>query len=157
MGKECKTNVMRTLDRMKISYDVIRVEIDDFKSGVQAADLEGVPHEETYKTLIAIGKSRAYYVFVIPIEDEVNLKEAAREVGEKSVELLPLKDLTRITGYVRGGCSPIGMKKQFPVVLQADAKKLDRIYVSAGRIGVSVHLSPDDLLAACGGRYGNLT
>jgi Cys-tRNA(Pro)/Cys-tRNA(Cys) deacylase len=114
--KDIKTNAMRILDRMKISYEVLTYEVPEFVDGVQVADIEGVPHETSFKTLVAEGRSGSYFVFVIPIEKEVDLKAAARAVGEKSVELIHVKDITKITGYVRGGCSPLGMKKAFPTL-----------------------------------------
>ena len=101
--------------------------------------------QQTYKTLVMQGKSKKYYVFVIPIAEEVDLKAAARAVSEKSVEMIHVKDLTAITGYVRGGCSPLGMKKAFPTVIDASARQYSEIYVSGGRIGTSIRLDPQDL------------
>ena len=101
--KEQKTNAMRILEKLQIPYEMHVYDCQDFLDGVQVAELLGLPHEEVYKTLVTIGKSRAYYVFVIPIEAELDLKKAARAAGEKSIEMLPLKDLTPVTGYVRGG------------------------------------------------------
>ncbi|MCI1721709.1 MAG: Cys-tRNA(Pro) deacylase [Lachnospiraceae bacterium] len=155
--KDIKTNAMRILDRMKISYEVLTYEVPEFVDGVQVADIEGVPHETSFKTLVAEGRSGSYFVFVIPIEKEVDLKAAARAVGEKSVELIHVKDITKITGYVRGGCSPLGMKKPFPTVISSEAKNFSRIYVSGGRIGSTVQLSPDDLASACGGKFADVT
>lgn len=103
------------------------------------------PGCQTYKTLVMQGKSKKYYVFVIPIAEEVDLKAAARAVSEKSVEMIHVKDLTAITGYVRGGCSPLGMKKAFPTVIDASARQYSEIYVSGGRIGTSIRLDPQDL------------
>lgn len=148
---------MRILDRMKIPYETVTYEVPEFIDGIQVADIEGVPHESSFKTLVAEGKSREFFVFVLPIEDEVDLKAAARSVGEKSVELIHVKDITKITGYVRGGCSPLGMKKAFPTVVSAKAQNFARIYVSGGRIGSTVCLAPDDLLKACGGKYADFT
>ena len=119
--KEVKTNAMRILDRLKISYEYTTYECDEFTDGVQVADKLGYPHELVYKTLVTIGKSGGYYVFVIPIEAEIDFKKAARTVKEKSLEMLHLKDLTKVTGYIRGGCTAIGMKKQFPTVIQESA------------------------------------
>ena len=146
--KEVKTNAMRILDRLKISYEYTTYECDEFTDGVQVADKLGYPHELVYKTLVTIGKSGGYYVFVIPIEAEIDFKKAARTVKEKSLEMLHLKDLTKVTGYIRGGCTAIGMKKQFPTVIQESAKKLEQIHISGGRLGMQLKLSPFDLQKA---------
>lgn len=145
MGKEIKTNAVRILDRNKINYELLTYECDEFIDGLHTAEKTGAPVEQTYKTLVMQGKSKKYYVFVIPIAEEVDLKAAARSVGEKSVEMIHVKDITAITGYVRGGCSPLGMKKQFPTVIDSTAEAFDQIYVSGGRIGTSVRLNPKDL------------
>ena len=133
MGKEVKTNAVRILERNKVPY------------GIHSAEATGTPVAQTYKTLVMQGKSKKYYVFVIPIAEEVDLKAAARAVSEKSVEMIHVKDLTAITGYVRGGCSPLGMKKAFPTVIDASARQYSEIYVSGGRIGTSIRLDPQDL------------
>lgn len=145
MGKEIKTNAVRILDRNKINYELLTYECDEFIDGLHTAEKTGAPVEQTYKTLVMQGKSKKYYVFVIPIAEEVDLKAAARSVGEKSVEMIRVKDITAITGYVRGGCSPLGMKKQFPTVIDSTAEAFDQMYVSGGRIGTSVRLNPKDL------------
>ena len=119
--KEVKTNAMRMLDRAKVSYSYEEYECDDFTDGIQTADKLGYDHKLVYKTLVTTGKTGNHYVFVIPIEAEIDFKKAAKVVGEKSLEMLHLKDLTKVTGYVRGGCTAIGMKKQFPTVIQEDA------------------------------------
>ena len=111
--KEIRTNAMRILDRMKIPYKVLQYEVEHFEDGVQIADIEGVSRDASFKTLVMKGKSGEYFVFVLPVEKEVDLKAAARAVGEKSVEMIAVKDITAVTGYVRGGCSPIGMKKEY--------------------------------------------
>ncbi len=147
-AKEIKTNAMRILDRMKIPYEVLQYEVKEFEDGSQIADIEGVSHEASFKTLVMQGKSKAYYVYVLPIEKEVDLKAAARAVGEKSVEMIHVKDLTDITGYVRGGCSPIGMKKQFVTVIAKECEAFERIYVSGGRIGSTLYLKTEDLIRA---------
>lgn len=113
MGKELKTNAMRILDKNKIDYNIIQYECDEFIDGLHTAELTGAPVEQSFKTLVMQGKSKQYYVFVIPIADEVDLKAAAKAVSEKSVEMLPVKDITAVTGYVRGGCTPLGMKSSF--------------------------------------------
>ena len=146
MGKkEVKTNAVRILERNKIEYELINYECDEFIDGMHTIEKTGAPAEQTYKTLVIQGKSKQYYVFVIPIAKEVDLKAAARSVGEKSVEMIHVKDLTAITGYVRGGCSPLGMKKAFPTVIDASAEQFDKMYISGGRIGTTIALNPQDL------------
>ncbi|MBQ1682560.1 MAG: Cys-tRNA(Pro) deacylase [Agathobacter sp.] len=145
MGKETKTNAMRILEKNKITYRLIHYECNEFTDGIHSIELSGCPVEKSYKTLVMQGKSKQYYVFVIPVAAEVDLKAAARAVSEKSVEMIPLKELTAITGYVRGGCSPIGMKKQFHTVIDESAANLDFIYISGGRIGDTIELTPADL------------
>ena len=154
--KEVKTNAMRILDRLKISYEYTTYECDQFTDGVQVADKLGYPHELVYKTLVTIGKSGGYYVFVIPIEAEIDFKKAARTVKEKSLEMLHLKDLTKVTGYIRGGCTAIGMKKQFPTVIQESAKELEQIHISGGRLGMQLKLSPFDLQKAANAEFADV-
>ena len=156
-NKEIKTNAMRILDRKKIPYRLIQYECSEFIDGLHTAEKTGAPVEQSFKTLVTRGKSGQFYVLVIPIAEEINLKNAARLAGEKSLEMIHVKEITGITGYVRGGCSPIGMKKQFPTFIHESARQYSEIYVSGGRIGTTLCLSPTDLLAACGGVYGNLT
>lgn len=156
MGKEVKTNAMRILDRNKIPYDIIHYECDEFIDGLHTAEVTGAPVEQSFKTLVMQGKSRQYYVFVIPIAEEVDLKSAAKAVGEKSVEMLHVKDITAVTGYVRGGCSPLGMKKQFPTILHQSAASYDTIYISGGRIGTTITVNPDALLTVIQGRYADI-
>lgn len=143
--KEMKTNAMRILDRMKIPYEFRTYECEEFTDGIACADKLGLPHEKVYKTIVTTGKSGGHYVFVLPIEKEIDFKKAARAVGEKSLEMLPLKQLTELTGYVRGGCTSVGMKKQFPTVIDTSSENLDKIYISGGRIGLQLSLSPHDL------------
>lgn len=156
MGKEVKTNAMRILDKNKIPYEIIQYECDEFIDGLHSAEKTGAPIEQSFKTLVMQGKSRQYYVFVLPIAEEVDLKAAARTVGEKSVEMIHVKDITAITGYVRGGCTPLGMKKQFPTILHESARNFDRIYVSGGRIGTTIIVNPDDLLSVVRGQYADI-
>ena len=157
MGKkELKTNAMRMLEKLKIPYEYLTYECPEFVSGISTADITGLPHELVYKTLVTTGKSGEHFVFVIPIEAELDLKKAARAVGEKSVEMLPVKEITKVTGYVRGGCTAIGMKKKFPAVLDESARALDRIYVSGGKIGMQLKLSPEDLRRAAGADYADV-
>lgn len=157
MGKkELKTNAMRMLEKLKIPYEYMTYECDEFISGIDTADMNGLPHEIVYKTLVTTGKSGEHYVFVLPIEAELDLKSAAKAVGEKSVEMLPFKEITKVTGYVRGGCTAIGMKKKFPTVIDSSASKLDAIYVSGGKIGMQLKLKPDDLRKASGAEYADV-
>ena len=157
MAKETKTNAMRILDRNKIPYETIQYECDEFIDGLHTAEKTGAPVEQSFKTLVAQGKSGEYYVFVILIAKEVHLKTAAKIVGEKSVEMIHVKDITRITGYVRGGCSPLGMKKQFRTVIDQSAESFSQIYVSGGRIGTTLKVSPVALAAVVRGEFAKLT
>ena len=151
--KELKTNAMRILERNKIPYEYQTYECDEFIDGITTADKIGLPHEQVYITLVTVGKTGGHYVFVIPIAAELDLKKAAKSVGEKSVEMLHVKDITNVTGYVRGGCTAIGMKKQFPTVIDESAQKQEYIYVSGGKIGMQIRLKPDDLKKAARAEY----
>ncbi len=154
--KEVKTNAMRMLDRQKIPYTYEEYECDEFTDGIQVADQLGYDHKVVYKTLVTIGKTGAHYVFVIPIEEEIDFKKAAKVVGEKSLEMLHLKELTKVTGYVRGGCTAIGMKKQFPTVIQQDAEELEKMYVSGGKLGIQIQLKPQDLKKATNAKFADV-
>ena len=154
--KEVKTNAMRMLDKHHIRYDMIQYECDEFIDGLHTAEKTGAPVEQSFKTLVAQGKSKQYYVFVVPIAEEVQLKQAAKVAGEKSVELIPVKEITKITGYVRGGCSPLGMKKPYPVVFDASAGEFEEIYVSGGRIGLTLKVPLADLLKVTGGKLADI-
>lgn len=157
MGKkEVKTNAMRILDRQKIHYEYEEYTCDEFVDGVQVADQLGYAHELVFKTLVTTGKSGNHYVFVIPIEDEIDFKKAAKVVGEKSLEMLHLKELTKVTGYVRGGCTAIGMKKQYPTVIHSTAEALPFIYVSGGKIGMQLKLNPADLQKVSQGTFADV-
>lgn len=158
-----KTNAMRALDRARADYSGVtflpegkEISSEDAPSGVEAAAMMGVPHERVFKTLVTVGRSLAHYVFVIPVAHELDLKKAARAVGEKSVDMVRSKELFPLTGYVHGGCSPLGMKKQFVTVLDASARTLDNIYFSAGRIGVQISTSPTELAKALRFTYADL-
>lgn len=151
--KEVKTNAMRFLDKQKIAYEVIQYACDEFVDGLKTADLCGIPYEQSFKTLVTEGKSGNFYVFVIPIAKALDLKRAAKAVGEKSVEMIHVKDILKITGYVRGGCSPIGMKKQFRTVFDASAEKFEQIVVSGGRIGSSLKVNPKALVSVVRGEF----
>ncbi|MBR4832095.1 MAG: Cys-tRNA(Pro) deacylase [Butyrivibrio sp.] len=145
MKNEDKTNVMRILQQKKIDYKSYSYEPDSTLTGGQIADILGEPKDRVFKTLVTEGKGRTYYVFVIPVEKELDLKKAAKAVSEKSVSMLPLKELLPLTGYVHGGCSPIGMKKSFVTVVHESAKDFDKIFFSAGKVGFQVEVAPEDL------------
>lgn len=155
--KEIKTNAMRILDRAKVKYEVIQYDCGEFIDGIHSAEITGVPLEQSFKTLVAKGKSGQHYVFVLPVAKEVDLKKAARAVSEKSVEMVHVKEITALTGYVRGGCSPIGMKKQFPTVIEQSAQTFPWICVSGGRIGTTLRLAPEDLVKTVRAEYGDFT
>ena len=144
---------MRILDRMNITYTHQSYECDEFVDGMQTAEKLGLPYEKVYKTLVTVGSDRQYYVFVIPIERELSLKKAAKSVGVKSVAMIHVKEITQITGYVRGGCTAVGMKKLFRTVIDKSAQELTDIYVSGGKIGCQINLAPEDLARACNGTF----
>lgn len=154
--KEIKTNAMRILEQTNIPFMHLTYECREFEDGIQIADLLGLPHEKVYKTLVTVGAGNHYFVFVIPIEAELDMKAAARAVGEKSVSMIPVKEINKVTGYVRGGCTAIGMKKQYVVVLDSSAANLPAIIVSGGRIGSQIELAPADFLHASGGTYAKV-
>ena len=147
---------MRILERQKIPYTYETYECDEFTDGIETADKLGYEHQYVYKTLVTTGKSGEHYVFVIPIEEEIDFKKAAKAVGEKSLEMLHLKDLTQVTGYVRGGCTAVGMKKQFPTVIQEDAKDLPHMHVSGGKLGMQLTLAPLDLAKAANAEFADI-
>jgi Cys-tRNA(Pro)/Cys-tRNA(Cys) deacylase len=156
MSKETKTNAMRILDKNHISYEILQYECDEFIDGLHTAAKTGAPVEQSFKTLVAQGKSRQYYVFVVPIACEVQLKTAAKAVSEKSIELIPVKEITKVSGYVRGGCSPLGMKKMFPTVIHSSAESFDKVYISGGRIGTSICLNPQELARVTGAHFDDI-
>ena len=156
--KETKTNVMRILDKAGISYIAKSYEHRDDEpfDGASVARSHGEDPAEVFKTLVTRGKSGDYFVFVLPVEQELDLKAAARSVGEKSVEMIHVKDINKVTGYIRGGCSPIGMKKQFVTVIDSSAESLDTFHVSGGKRGTQVELSPRDLAGLIGAKFENI-
>lgn len=154
--KEVKTNAMRILESMNISFRHYTYECEEFVDGIQIADKLGLPYERVYKTLVTIGSSWNYFVFVIPIAEELDLKAAARSVGEKSVEMIHVKDINAITGYIRGGCTAVGMKKQYVTRIDSRAKDMEKIIVSGGRIGSQLELAPGDLARACGAEFADV-
>lgn len=154
---EQKTNVMRLLEQKKIKY--IPHEYahgDDAVDGVTVAKLTGIAQEKIFKTLVTRGASKGIYVFVIPVADELDLKKAAKAVGEKSVMMLHVSEINAATGYVRGGCSPVGMKKLYPTTYHESINKIDRVCVSAGKIGYQIELAPDDLISLTRGKTADI-
>lgn len=147
--KEVKTNAMRMLDKLKIPYKVNFYECDEFIDGMHIADKLGQSYDSSFKTLVTVGKSKQYYVFALPVHKELDMKKAAKVVGEKSLEMVAVKDINAVTGYIRGGCTPIGMKKLYKTVIHATAKDFDEIIVSGGKLGTQLQLKPDDLAKAC--------
>lgn len=152
-AKEIKTNAMRILDTKKIPYIAHTYECDEFKDGIQIADMLGLPYEKVYKTLVTQGASKNYFVFVIPIDKELDMKAAAKSVGEKSVSMLHVKDINAVTGYIRGGCTAIGMKKQYVTRVDESARNQLQIIVSGGKLGMQLELAPDDLVKAANAEY----
>lgn len=154
--KENKTNAMRILDSNKISYRVKTYECDEFVDGIHVADLNGDPYDQSFKTLVTVGKTGSYYVFVIPIDKEIDLKKAAKTVGEKSLEMLHVKDINAVTGYIRGGCTPLGMKKLYPTIIQEDAKKFNEIIISGGKLGMQILINPFDLAKVIKAKFADI-
>ena len=152
---EFKTNVMRILETNKIIYNVYTYEPGDSIDGISVSAKIGKKVDEVYKTLVTKGKDD-YFVFVIPVSEELNLKKAAKAVGEKSVEMIHVKDINKVTGYIRGGCSPIGMKKLFKTIINETAILLDTFVVSAGKIGFQVELSPEELSKLINGEFEDI-
>ncbi|MGE4276252.1 MAG: Cys-tRNA(Pro) deacylase [Lawsonibacter sp.] len=157
--KEEKTNVMRVLEQKKIPHTPHTYEHEEGVAvdGVSVAQSLDQDPEAVFKTLVARGASKNIYVFVIPVAENLDLKKAAKSVGEKSIEMIHVKEINALTGYIRGGCSPVGMKKQYPTVFHETAEILDTIMVSAGKIGFQVELSPADLMQLVGGSTADLT
>lgn len=146
---QIRTNAMRILDGQKIKYNVYTYDSSDGKiDGVSVAQKVGQDPKEVYKTLVAQGNSKNIYVFILPVEGELDLKKAAKVTGEKKVDMIPVKDIQKFTGYIRGGCSPVGMKKHYPTFIDDSAGQLEKIVVSGGKIGVQVELSVGDLVKA---------
>ncbi|MBP3923526.1 MAG: Cys-tRNA(Pro) deacylase [Ruminiclostridium sp.] len=144
--KDNKTNAMRILDKNKIPYKVNTYDCDEFIDGVHIADMLGQSYDSSFKTLVTEGKSKNYYVFAIPIHLELDMKKAAKTVGEKSVEMLPVKDINAVTGYIRGGCTPIGMKKLYKTVYHSTINNFEEIIVSGGKLGTQIVIKPSDLI-----------
>ena len=153
---EEKTNVMRLLEQKKIKFQSHHLDITEALSGVEMAKMLGQNPAQVFKTLVTVGKSKTNYVFVIPVAEELDLKKAAKCVGEKSIEMIKSKELLPLTGYVHGGCSPIGMKKALKTTLHETAKDFDTIVFSAGKIGYQVELNAKDLEKMIRLTYGDV-
>lgn len=156
-----KTNVMRILDKAKVPYEAYCYKSDGQVDGVHVAETCGIPFEKCFKTLVTFftennGKTE-FFVFVIPVKEELDLKAGAKAVGVKRVEMLAVKDLLKTTGYIRGGCSPIGMKKPFTTVINSSAENLDWMTVSGGKIGTQIRLKPQDLARITGAKFEDIT
>lgn len=155
--KENKTNAMRLLDKNKIPYRANFYACDEFIDGVHIADMLSQPYEQSFKTLVCVGKTGKNYVFVIPVCKELDLKAAAKCVGEKNVELLHVKDIKEVTGYIRGGCTAIGMKKPFPTVIDNSFRVFDEIIISGGALGVQLFITPDNFIKATRAKEERIT
>ncbi len=149
---------MRLLDSAKIKYDICEYEVDENDlSGVHLAETAGIDVEVVFKTLVTKGERKGINVFVIPAAKELDLKKCAVAAGDKRVEMIPMKDLLSLTGYIRGGCSPVGMKKKYPTFIDSDALSHEKIYVSGGQRGLQLVLSPKELCGYIGGSFAELT
>ena len=157
MAKQEKTNAMRILDQKKIEYIVHDYTESGVIAGEDVANTLGEDPEKVFKTLVTVGKSKQYYVFLVPVCKELNLKKAAKAVGEKSIEMIKSKELLPLTGYIHGGCSPIGMKKAFPTTIDISAKEFDKIYFSAGKIGLQVEVNVSDIEKVIKVNFGDIT
>ena len=156
MKKNDKTNVMRFLDQKKVSYAAHSYEPDASLSGEEIARILNEDADKVFKTLVTQGKSGQYYVFVIPVKGELDLKKAAKTAGEKAVSMIKQKELLPLTGYVHGGCSPVGMKKQFPTFIHETAQQWKKVFVSAGKVGYQIELDPADLARTVGCAFADL-
>ena len=156
MAKAEKTNVMRTLERLKIPFRVHCYADSGLISGADVADYLGQDAGKVFKTLVTAGKSRNHYVFMIPVKEELDLKKAAKHFGEKSVAMIPAKEITNVTGYIKGGCSPIGMKKLFPTFIDETAILFEKIFVSGGKVGLNLEIAPEDLAGFVPAEFADL-
>lgn len=152
-----KTNAARMLDREGVNYELMEYEAPEgFLDGVSVAEQTGMPQEMVFKTLVTVGHSGQHYVCDIPVAHELDMKKAAKHFGEKKMEMIHARDITAVTGYIKGGCSPIGMKKPFPTAFDSSCESLDEIVVSAGRVGLQVKLRTEDLLKVTGAGIADL-
>ncbi|MCQ4637526.1 Cys-tRNA(Pro) deacylase [Anaerovorax odorimutans] len=156
-GKQ-KTNAVRIIEAKKIPYEVYEYDAPDgFLDGVSVARATGMPLEKVFKTLVLQGSSREYYVCVIPVAKELDLKKAARHFKEKKIEMIPARDITRVTGYIKGGCSPVGMKKLFKTAVDQSAAHQEKIIVSAGKVGLQMEVPLEPLLKTVAAELADLT
>ena len=151
-NKEIKTNAMRILDRMKISYTHHTYECDEFVDGMQIVEMLGLDPGRVYKTLVTRSPANEFFVFVIPVAAELDLKKAAKAAGQKSLAMIHVREINQVTGYIRGGCTAVGMKKQYETVIDSSARDKESIVVSGGRIGSQIELAPEDLAKASNAR-----
>ncbi len=152
-----KTNALRILDTQNLQYEAFTYDVDENDlTGETVAKKIGAEAEQVFKTLVSVGSSKSIYVFCIPVVAELNLKKCSLVSGEKSIELVKIADLLNLTGYIRGGCSPIGMKKMYPTFVDETAQLFDRIYISAGIRGMQVLVNPDELLRVTNGSYADI-
>ncbi|PIC81769.1 Cys-tRNA(Pro) deacylase [Sporosarcina sp. P21c] len=152
-----KTNAIRIIESEKIPYEIHSYQTDDgHNDGVSVANKTNVPVSHVYKTLVAMASKTDLLVYIIPVSDELDLKKAAKTAGFKKVEMLPMKELTKETGYVRGGCSPIGMKRELPTFIDQQAETIDCIYVSAGKVGLQMKLAPQDLAHVAKAKFSDV-
>lgn len=155
--KQTKTNAMRMLERAKISYELRQFPLKDGRAAVDVPTHLGLPGEQVFKTLVTTDTAGSYFVFCLPTSRELDLKKAARAAGVKRIEMLPQKDLLSLTGYIHGGCSPVGMKKLFPTFIDSSAQDWDTIVVSAGHIGMLMEVSPLQLQSAVHAKFESIT
>lgn len=152
-----KTNVMRLLDKAGIPYEAREYQVDENDlSGSHAADMMGADHDSVYKTLVLKGEKTGFLVCCIPVDEELDLKKVAKAAKDKKVEMIPMKDLLPLTGYIRGGCSPVGMKKKFPTYIEEMAQLCEQVAVSAGQRGIQTILKPEDLCRYVEGTFASL-
>lgn len=151
-----KTNALRILDSARIQYDTYTYECKSAVDGVTVAQMIEKPVEQVYKTLVTRGASKEFYVFVIPVFKELNLKAAAKAVGEKSIEMIRVDEINKVTGYIRGGCSPVGMKKAYSTVIDSSCEALKTMIMSAGKIGMQMELEPQALIGLIGAKTAQI-
>lgn len=157
MSKNIKTNAMRILDRSKIKYDVLSYDVSDGKiDGLSVAQKMDQDSSTTFKTLVTVSQSNENFVFVVPVCAELDLKAAARAIKQKNIAMIPQAKLLPLTGYIHGGCSPIGMKKHFTTVIDESAQGKEYMFVSGGKIGLQIKIAPDDLCKAVGASYAKV-
>lgn len=155
--KQQKTNAMRILDTKKIEYNMYTYEADDNQiDGISVAQKLGKDENMVFKTLVVQGASKNFYVFVIPVAESLDMKKAAKSAGEKNVEMIHVKDINKVTGYIRGGCSPVGMKKLYPTFVHEGGQSLEKIIVSGGKIGFQIELNPEDLQKTINFKYADI-